>query len=278
MTYWILNLDMFIIDVVETQPTTPGTIYVDVGPPPEYVIPKCYSFFELDSNGCYFSPNAQWMESWVDPMTLTATRGYVHGITDDLQDQVDNLAVVASSGSYSDLVGKPTLAAVATTGSYADLTGKPSLAAVASSGSYSDLSGKPTLSAVAVSGAYADLSGKPTIPAAQVNSDWNSTSGLSQVLNKPFIRRTEAYEGTTDSNGEFSVTYTTAFSVRPVVNPQITVQSNPNQSVRVTASSTTGFTVKVEQRATLSVLGLDVLAASPTAVSGQTVSVSVMAR
>lgn len=32
---------------------------------------------------------------------------------------------------------------------------------------------------------YNNLSNKPTIPAAQVNSDWNSSSGLSQVLNKP---------------------------------------------------------------------------------------------
>ena len=27
----------------------------------------------------------------------------------------------------------------------------------------------------------------PTIPAAQVNSDWNATSGLSQILNKPTL-------------------------------------------------------------------------------------------
>ncbi|MGA2434790.1 MAG: hypothetical protein ABSG25_05835, partial [Bryobacteraceae bacterium] len=38
---------------------------------------------------------------------------------------------------------------------------------------------------VATSGSYADLSSKPTIPAAQVNSDWNATSGVAQILNKP---------------------------------------------------------------------------------------------
>jgi hypothetical protein len=32
---------------------------------------------------------------------------------------------------------------------------------------------------------YSDLNDKPTIPAAQVNSDWNATSGVAQVLNKP---------------------------------------------------------------------------------------------
>ena len=57
------------------------------------------------------------------------------------------------------------------------------LAEVATSGSYNDLSDKPTL----FSGNYNDLSNKPTIPAAQVNADWNSTSGVSRILNKPTI-------------------------------------------------------------------------------------------
>ena len=41
------------------------------------------------------------------------------------------------------------------------------------------------LATVATSGSYSDLSNKPTIPAAQVNSDWNSSSGVSEILNKP---------------------------------------------------------------------------------------------
>ena len=43
------------------------------------------------------------------------------------------------------------------------------------------------LAAVATSGSYNDLSNKPTIPAAQVNADWNATSGVSRILNKPTI-------------------------------------------------------------------------------------------
>lgn len=43
------------------------------------------------------------------------------------------------------------------------------------------------LSTVATSGSYNDLINKPTIPAAQVNSDWNATSGVAQILNKPTI-------------------------------------------------------------------------------------------
>ena len=43
------------------------------------------------------------------------------------------------------------------------------------------------LATVATSGDYNDLSNKPTIPAAQVNADWNATSGVARILNKPTI-------------------------------------------------------------------------------------------
>lgn len=43
------------------------------------------------------------------------------------------------------------------------------------------------LATVATTGSYDDLANKPTIPAAQVNSDWNSNSGVSQILNKPTL-------------------------------------------------------------------------------------------
>ena len=53
-----------------------------------------------------------------------------------------------------------------------------------------DISGKANtadLATVAFSGSYNDLANKPTIPAAQVNSDWNATSGVAKILNKPAL-------------------------------------------------------------------------------------------
>lgn len=41
------------------------------------------------------------------------------------------------------------------------------------------------LAAVATTGSYNDLDDKPSIPPAQVNSDWNASSGVAQILNKP---------------------------------------------------------------------------------------------
>jgi len=52
---------------------------------------------------------------------------------------------------------------------------------------WSNVTGKPSFSTVATSGSYNDLANKPTIPNGQVNSDWNSISGVSQILNKPTI-------------------------------------------------------------------------------------------
>ena len=57
------------------------------------------------------------------------------------------------------------------------------LAPVATSGSYNDLNNKPTL----FSGNYNDLTNKPTIPAAQVQTDWNATTGISSIKNKPTL-------------------------------------------------------------------------------------------
>jgi hypothetical protein len=43
------------------------------------------------------------------------------------------------------------------------------------------------LATVATSGSYNDLSNRPSIPSGQVNSDWNASSGLAQILNKPSL-------------------------------------------------------------------------------------------
>lgn len=113
-----------------------------------------------------------------------------------------DLATVATTGDYDDLLDKPdlsvyaetsNLATVATTGDYDDLINKPSIPAAQVNSDWNAASGvaqilnKPSLAAVATSGSYTDLQDKPTIPDAQVNSDWNSSSGVSEILNKPTL-------------------------------------------------------------------------------------------
>jgi len=97
--------------------------------------------------------------------------------------------------------GKPIFSTVANSGLYSDLSGKPTIPTIPSNvsafandanylssvpaQSYSSITGKPTFATVATSGLYSDLTGTPTIPSSPVNTDWNSSSGLSQILNKP---------------------------------------------------------------------------------------------
>ena len=114
------------------------------------------------------------------------------------------------SGAYADLTGKPTLFS----GSYSDLTGVPvAFTPSAHTHAAADIvSGTlavariPSLAISQTNGLQAALDSKlatptgttaqylrgdgtlatfPSIPAAQVNSDWNSVSGVSQILNKP---------------------------------------------------------------------------------------------
>ena len=41
------------------------------------------------------------------------------------------------------------------------------------------------LATVATTGSYNDLVDRPSIPSAQINADWDATSGVSEILNKP---------------------------------------------------------------------------------------------
>ena len=93
--------------------------------------------------------------------------------------------------SMSFIKNKPELSSVATSGSYNDLLDKPTIPEPQVNSDWNSESGisqilnKPELSTVATSGSYDDLLNKPTIPEPQVNSDWNAESGISQILNKP---------------------------------------------------------------------------------------------
>ena len=127
------------------------------------------------------------------------------------------LATVATSGNYNDLSNKPTIPTVPTNVSafnndagylteidWDDINNKPStFAPSAHNHTVSEISDFPTLATVATSGNYNDLSNKPTIPAAQVNSDWNATSGVSQILNKPSTFTPSAHNHTVSEITDF---------------------------------------------------------------------------
>lgn len=106
---------------------------------------------------------------------------------------------------------------------------------------------------------------------------YNNSTGVINIPTPVSSKRIETYVGTTDGSGNYTVTYGTAFSSTPDVQPQLQ-GGTVNQQVRITASSTTGFTVQATQRAVLSVLGLDVLAGTATALASASVGVLVTQR
>ena len=123
--------------------------------------------------------------------------------------EADELAAVATSGSYNDLSNKPTIPTVnnatltiqkngttvntftanASSNVTANITVPTSTSGLTNNGAdgTSTYVEADDLASVATSGSYNDLSNKPTIPAAQVNSDWNASSGVAQILNKPTL-------------------------------------------------------------------------------------------
>lgn len=77
------------------------------------------------------------------------------------------------------------------------------------------------------------------------NQAISTVSGLQAILDT--IKRVETYLGTTNASGDYTVTYATAFATAPDVRPQLQSPTD-TQTVRITSSTTTGFTVKARSR------------------------------
>lgn len=88
-------------------------------------------------------------------------------------------------------------------------------------------------------------------------------------------KRIDTYTGTTDANGLLTITYTSAFAAVPSIQPEPPTASN-QVWIKVT-STTTGCSLRLVQRAAVTVLGLEVLLAGVTNVAGAPARVVVVA-
>lgn len=80
---------------------------------------------------------------------------------------------------------------------------------------------------VADSGSYNDLTDKPVIPSPQINADWNSSIGVSQVLNKPNLSPVALSGSYTDLTNRPTI---------PSVNYPVTSVNSKTGAVVLTAS------------------------------------------
>ena len=110
-----------------------------------------------------------------------------------------NFVDVCSTGSYNDLIDKPTIPTLTSeltndsgfltehqpikTINGESLVGSGNLVINSFSGSYNDLTDKPTFSTVATTGSYNDLSDKPTIPSNTVPIQVEFADGTSTTYN-----------------------------------------------------------------------------------------------
>lgn len=88
-------------------------------------------------------------------------------------------------------------------------------------------------------------------------------------------RRIETYGGTTNGSGDFAGVYAPEFQTVPNVQPVTYPAADGTTRVRVSASSTAGFTVRTERNATVNLLGVDILGLATSAVASVPVRVLV---
>ena len=169
-----------------------------------------------------------------------------------IQNKPTNVSAFTNDAGYlttvgwNDVTGKPTFAAVATSGSYNDLSDKPTIPTIPTNTSAFVNDGSDgtsvyveadELATVATSGSYNDLTNKPTIPAAQVNSDWNASSGVAEILNKPNL----AAVATSGSYNDLSNKPTI-----PTVNDAtLTIQRNSTTIDTFTANASQNKTIDI---------------------------------
>jgi len=83
------------------------------------------------------------------------------------------------------------------------------------------------------------------------------------------------YSGVTNASGDYTVTYATPKSVVPFVAPVLSPNLDSSLLFRLASSTVNGFTVKCEQRASLTVLGINLLSFAVTNVNNQPIKVVV---
>ena len=207
--------------------------------------------------------------------------------------------LVALPQAWVDITGKPTIPAAqvqtdwnATSG-LGVLLNKPTLAPVATAGTYSSLTGIPSsFTPAAHTQAWSTITATPTTlagygitdgaTAAQLAAKFNTPTGTTaqyvrgdgSLATLPVARRIETYSGTTDANGRITVTYGTAYPAVPVVQPPAPAAAN--QVWTTVASTTTGFTLQLNQRNTVTLLSVEVLLGATVPVAGTTAQVLVV--
>lgn len=88
---------------------------------------------------------------------------------------------------------------------------------------------------------------------SKVGDNLTISNGNTIALGIPIVKRQESYSGTTNSSGQYTVVFSSSYSVTPNIQANI-IGAPDNQNIRITSIGTTGFTVTVRNR--VDVVGL----------------------
>lgn len=133
-----------------------------------------------------------------------------------------------------------------------------------------------TAGALAISqttGLQTALDGKFAIPTGTALQYVRGNGALATL---PVARRIETYSGTTNASGQITVTYGTAYPAVPAVQPPAPAAAN--QVWTTVSSTTTGFTLQLNQRNTVTLLSIEVLLGATVPVNGAAATVLVVAQ
>lgn len=142
------------------------------------------------------------------------------------------------------------------------------------SGSSNTLSNIPQS---AVTNLTTDLAGKFATPTGNTSQVvlGNGTLGTLPVV--AGLRKVETFLGTTDSSGNYTITFANTYASAPDVQPQV-IGGSFIQFVRVVSVSQTGAVVQAAQRNTVNLLSTELLLGTTVALVGASVSVLVTPR
>lgn len=226
--------------------------------------------------------------------TVFAPAAHVHPISQvtGLQSSLDGKmsAPAGNSGQY--LRGDGSLATFPAlfSGAYSSLTGIPAtFAPTVHTQAWSTITATPTtVSGYGITDAatsaqlasYATTASLTNGLASKLNTPAGTTSqyvrGDGSLATLPAARRIETYTGTTDANGLYTVTYPSAFSSVPSVQPQPPTAAN--QVWVVVSSTANGFSLRLTQRASVNLLSVEVLLAATTNVAAAPAQVLVVSQ
>lgn len=103
---------------------------------------------------------------------------------------------------------------------------------------------------------------------------WQNFPSIPSIIG---LRKAETFLGTTDSSGNYVITFANTYATAPDVQPQI-IGGNFNQFVRILSVSTTGATIQCAQRNTVNLLATELLLGTTVVLNGANVSVLVTPR